>query len=286
MDLRMQSHLRTALPLLPAPFPGKQANHRRQLPLLAAVLSVLVAQSALPSVITRQVDITLNAANVESLELDVNHDGLIDFTFTAAFVVAPDLSVGFDVVHVPFATSNGVVIDMQSGDGFPAARLLQVGERVTAANTFSSPDDQTNLFFFTTFDPPSGNFAGRTGFIGLRFDTATGMQFGFAEITVNALDSLGDPLGLTIGTIGFNAMDGQPVQITRSTTVVAPPTLSLVAMCALALFTLRRRRRVGSGFKPRQRHADQCPPAVGAHLHAAQTSADTAVSRPPVTRIA
>ena len=38
-------------------------------------------------------------------------------------------------------------------------------------------------------------------------------MFGFAEVTVNDLNAPDNPLGLTIGTVGFNDVPGQPVEI-------------------------------------------------------------------------
>ena len=125
-------------------------------------------------------------------------------------------------------------------DRASATRLAE-GNTVSAANTFSSASfDQANLFFFTTFDPPSGNFEGRTGFLGLRFDSPSGTLFGFAQITVNSLTAPVNPLGLTIGTVGFESAPGQPI------TIPVPEPGSAMAMliglCGLAPAAWRYRR--------------------------------------------
>ena len=210
----------------------------------AAVLLCLgLTQPALATVVTRQANVTLNALNIESYDLDVNLDGRNDFTFTAALVLDPILSVGFAVVDFPFASGNGVVIDASTGDGFPAARRLAAGNTVSASNTYSGPNDQGNLFFFTTFDPPSGNFGEKTGFLGLRFDTAGGTHYGFAEVTVNSINALNNPLGLTLGLIGYNDTPGQPVQIAA---VPEPAGLPLFGIGALGLMAALRKGRRGA----------------------------------------
>ena len=210
--------------------------------LITALVLLGVSQPALAALITRNVNVTLNAANIESYDLDVDLNGTTDFTFTAALVLDPALSVGFDVVDFPFSSNNGVVIDSPTINGFPTASRLQAGATISAANAFALASfDQGNLFFFTTFDPPSGNFGGQTGYLGLRFDRLNETVFGFAEVTVNALEAPLNPLGLTIGTVGFNDIPGQPVQISL---VSEPTSMALFGISMLGfLGALRRRKR-------------------------------------------
>jgi hypothetical protein len=211
--------------------------------LLVAAICMGLSQPAQASLITRSVNVTLNAANVEMFDLDVNLDGATDFRFTAAFVPDPDFSVGFVVVDFPFASGNGVVVDSATGNGFPTASRLQVGNTVSAAQTFSGPNDQGNLFFFTPFDLPSGDFEGQTGFLGLRFDVAGGTLYGFAEVTVNSLNAPDNPLGLTIGTVGFSDTPGQPAQIA---VVSEPGSLALVGIGVLGLLVRVRGKKARS----------------------------------------
>lgn len=207
----------------------------------AGMILLILNQPAMASFVTRNVNVTLNAANFDSYNLDVDNNGTTDFKFTAALALDPDLSVGFDVVDFPFGSNNGVVIDGSVSNGFPTATRLAADNRVSAANTFSSASfDQGNLFFFTSFDPPSGNFEGRMGFLGLRFDRPEGTVFGFAQITVNSRTALVNPLGLTIGTVGYETVPGQPV------TIPVPEPGSMLAMliglCGLAPAAWRYRR--------------------------------------------
>ncbi len=197
------------------------------------------APSARAAFITRNVNVTLNAEMIEQYNLDVDLNGTTDFTFTAAFVNDPAFPVGFDTVDVPFASTNGVVIDGPSPGGFPTASLLTFGDTISTGSLFSfGSSDQANLFFFTPFDPPSGNFEGRTGFIGLQFERAGGTVFGYAQITVNARDAAVNPLGLTIGSVTYSDTFGEPVQITP-----APASIALFGIgCVGFLSTVRLRR--------------------------------------------
>lgn len=202
------------------------------------VLPILFAagpfsDSARAALVTHEVNVTLNASNVETFDLDLDQNGTTDFTFTAAFLdIAGFGIVGFDTIDVPFASINGVVIDSSPGSGFPTASLLKPGDFVSASSLFSlSSNDQSNLFFVTPFDPATGNFEGKTGFVGLQFDRAGQTHYGFAEITVNGRTSPINPLGMTIGLVGFNDTAGEATTVSQTP---EPGTLALsVIGCAL-----------------------------------------------------
>ena len=223
---------------------GRSSAVRTGAMLFAGMILLVLNQPAMASFVTRNVNVTLNAANFESYNLDVDNNGTTDFTFSTGLFLDPMnpiASIGYDVVDFPFGTNNGVVIDGSVSNGFPTATRLVAGNTVSAANTFSTPAfDQGNLFFFTMLDPPSGNFEGRTGFLGLRFDSPSGTVFGFAQITVNSRTALVNPLGLTIGTVGYETVPGQPI------TIPVPEPGSALAMliglCGLAPAAWRYRR--------------------------------------------
>ena len=207
--------------------------------LLASAVVLIFGQPAGAGLVLRTINVELNASAIESYDLDVDLDGTTDFTFTSAFVPDPVVAAGFNTIDFPFGLNNAVVIDTRTGDGFPTVSRLAAGDIVSSANTFSAPAlDQGNLTFFTTFDPPSGNFAGQSGFVGLRFDRFGDTTFGFAQVTVNAMDATVNPLGLTIGTVGFNNLPGQPATVT----VVPEPSSFFLGACGLGLFSFVRCR--------------------------------------------
>ena len=205
---------------------------------VTAVVLCAVARPAGAAVVTRAVNVTLDAANLDAYALDLDQNGTTDFTFQAAYAPDPTLTVGFDQIEFPFASGNAAVVDVQTGDGFPAASRLSPGAVVSAASAFSGPNDQANLYSFDTFDPETGNFGGRTGFVGLRFAGAGGATFfGSAQVTVNDMNAA-RPDDLTIGTVAYNNVAGQPLTVAA----VPEPTTAVVAAIA-ALAVGRRRRR-------------------------------------------
>lgn len=213
--------------------------HSSRFILLAIVAVCATGQYAHADLVFRNVNVTLDASQIESYDLDVDLDGTIDFTLTSAFVPDPDLPVGFNTFDFPFAGNNGVVIDAQTNDGFPTITRLSLGDIVSGSHLFSSASfDQGNLTFFTAFDPPSGNFLGQSGFVGLRFDRPGGTVFGFAQISVNAMDAPTNPLGLSIGIVGYNDSFGGPAAITA----VPEPSSMLMAAAFLAIASVRSRR--------------------------------------------
>jgi hypothetical protein len=210
--------------------------------LAASELCTDVARAAL---ITHEVNITLNASASQSYQLDVDQNGTTDFTFSATYVVVPTVGVvGFDVVDVPAGLNNGVVIDSASGDTFPTVSLLTNGESVSAADLFSNGSaDQGNLFFTFPTTGSSGNFLGTTGFVGLKFEIAGQTHYGFAEVTVNSLTAPNNPLGLTIGLVGYNDVANLPVTISRPSVVPEPGSIVLFGFGFVALAFHARRKR-------------------------------------------
>lgn len=216
-------------------------NILRSLGVITLMASITFASTtASAGLVLRNVDVTLDASQLQSFDLDLDLNGTVDFRFTSAFVPDPLFPVGFNVVDFPFGSNNGVVIDGVVADGFPTISRLQLGDVVSGASLFSTASiDQGNLSFFTAFDPPSGNFEEKTGFVGLRFDRPNGTTFGFAEITVNSSLAPINPLGLTIGLVGYNDVAGAGV------TISAVPEPSSLSMACIGLggflFALRRR---------------------------------------------
>ena len=223
---------------------------RRAAPLGMLLAAALFAadRPAQAAVVTRDVGVTLDASDIETFDLDLNLDGTNDFTFTAAFVPDPFFNVGFDTIDVE--RGNSFVIDGPTFDGFPTVSRLEQGETVLTVsdeNLFSQSNDQGNLAFLLGSDL-SGNFEGQTGFVGLRVNLGTSQMpsflFGFAEVTVAALNSSDGPLDLTIGRVGFNNVAGAAAPIpTVASAVPEPASLLLFGLTGAGLFAGRRRMR-------------------------------------------
>lgn len=210
-------------------------------PLLGILLLLGSGQIVQAALVTRVVNVNLNASNLDTFNLDFDLSGTSDFNFGASFIPDPVLTIGFDVVNAPFGSSNGVVIDAFSPTGAPNATRLNVGDFVSSGNLFSSASfDQANLFSFVAADPSAGNFEGQTGYVGIRFDSIGGSLYGFAEVTVNGRNDATNPFGLTIGTIGYNDSVGQPVQISA---IPEPTSFAMVAIGALGIASSRYRRK-------------------------------------------
>jgi len=203
--------------------------------IVAILLDPLSVQAGM---VTREVNIELIAANLDSYDLDVDLNGSTDFTFTAAYVPDPFLAVGFDTVDFAFASNNAVVIDSITGDGFPAVSRLSLGNTISASNTFSGANDQGNLYFYVSTDVPplTGNFGGQTGFVGLRFDTANGINYGYALVTVNDLGNPNSPFDLTIRSVGYNDVVGQ-----TAVAVPEPNSLFILGIGSFVVAAYRRR---------------------------------------------
>jgi|GEM_PF-3621411 len=214
-----------------------QLNRLGKIPILA-LFFVGCSSFLEAAMITRLVNVTLNASNLESYNLDVDLNGTNDFKFTASNLPDPVLPIGSDVVDFPFGGNNGGVIDAFAADRFPNATRLNTGDLVSVANLFSSASfDQANLFSFVGSETPSGNFEGQTGFLGLRFDGSSGPLYGFAEVSVNSRNSSSNPLGLTIGLVGYNDAVGQPALI--SAAVPEPTSLLLLGIGTIGIVSSR-----------------------------------------------
>lgn len=67
--------------------------------------------------------------------------------------------------------------------------------------------------------------------------------YGFAQISVVRIDAASNQLDLTIGTVGYNNMAGQPIQIALAASPVPEPgSLALVGAGGLGFLLVRRRR--------------------------------------------
>lgn len=161
-------------------------------------------------------------------ELDVDQDGMADFTFRSLIGLPEDPAfASFADIVPPFGTINGVVIDSFTGDGFPTASRLQPGALISSASLFSGNNDLGNLSSQFFPDSSTGNFQNQSGFVGFQFQSLGNTYYGFAHVTVNDVLAPQDPLAVTIGVVAYESVAGQPA------TVVAVPEPMTMALAGL-----------------------------------------------------
>ena len=191
------------------------------------------------SLITRNLgNITLDATNSGKFALDVDLDGTVDFNFDTFFTNDPAFLLGFDQVKVPFGSQNGIVISTQTNDGFPPASFLVTGNVVGPGNLFSSPTDTANLYSSDPFLGATGEFGGKRGAIGLRFESGGNLRYGFADITIKDFNSA-SPFDLTLNSVSYESVPGQPAIVA----VPEPTSALLVGVVLTTSFGMIRRRR-------------------------------------------
>jgi hypothetical protein len=223
---------------------SSREQRRHFVPIFMALFAALCAfgpsRPALGALVSRYIGVTLNASNLDDYNLDVDQNGTTDFTFQTAYVPDPTLTVGFDQIKFLFGSNNAVVIDTQTGDGFPPTSLLVPGDMISSTSLFSGPDDTADLYYDDTIDPITGNFGGNSGFVGFRFDGAGGIHYGYAQVSVSSLTDPNNPFNLTLGTVVYNDVAGAPVQISA---VPEPAALAALAPLGLGLSIFSRRRK-------------------------------------------
>jgi hypothetical protein len=164
-----------------------------------------------------------------SYNLDVNHDGTPEYTFTrnsSPFGFENDLNTyGNQVV--------GVVVPGGPKPG-TYAQLLHSGELIDGSQSFVGGPSVilSGNFFGSTY----GDFYNNSGFAGLRFSLPgeSGVHYGWAELN----DSGGD---LTLVAFGYET--DQDVGVTTPSVAPEPGTLALLAAGAVGVVAMRRRKK-------------------------------------------
>lgn len=189
------------------------------------IVNLLCSSNVQAAIVTRTFsNLVLEASLLGEFALDVDLDGNNDFTIQNFYSNDPTFILGFAQTTVPFASRNGVVIDSQTGDGFPTASLLSIGTTVGPSSLFSfGSNDFGNLFSTDPFNGTTGNFGGRRGFLGLQFDSGGQLHYGFADIEVNGLNS-STPFDLRLYSVSYETIAGQ------SAVVAVPEPSSGVAL--------------------------------------------------------
>ena len=191
------------------------------------------------SLVTRDLGNVLDAKNSGQFALDVDLDGAVDFNFETFFSNDPAFLVGFDQVRVPFGSQNGVVISTQTNDGFPPASFLRTGNAVGPTSVFSNSNDVANLLSSDPFLGPTGEFGGRRGAVGLRFESGGNLRYGFADITVNAVNSA-SPFDLTLNSVSYESIPGQAAIVA----VPEPSSVALIGLVSISGLGMFWRRRI------------------------------------------
>lgn len=191
------------------------------------------------SLITRNLNITLDAKNSDQFALDVDLDGTVDFNFQTFFSNDPAFLLGFDQLRVPFGSQNGLVIRTQTNDGFPPASFLVTGNVVGPGSLFSSSNDVVNLYSSDPSVGATGEFGGRRGAVGLRFESGGNLRYGFADISVNDVNSA-SAFNQTLNSVSYESIPGLDAVVA----VPEPTSAALLGFIMMSSLVIILRRRI------------------------------------------
>jgi hypothetical protein len=151
--------------------------------------------------------------SVPSYGIDLDHDGVLDFTLTA---IEYDILAAFEIIP---AGTNAVL----SVDGTYVANL-PAGAVLSAQGSSVGGSWQESVNYITAFgegEPDTGQFLWTNGFIGLRFTSGGKVHYGFLQI--NCADYI---VGGFYQGCGWNQTPGASVT-TTNVAVLAPPSLEM-----------------------------------------------------------
>jgi hypothetical protein len=199
----------------------QQLNRLAVATILAGVGLLAVARPAAAKVVYTPVNVTISGTG--SIKLDLNHDGIIDFTVLAVVTSEhcdPIGHVTLALVNVTPSKGNGVVAT--SGD----AVALGVGAQIDSSQSFDEAEALMTDAVFKSGPPPClgdgfrgdwchGSFTGGQcqggGYLGLEFQIKGSTHYGWAQMAI-AANSRGE---LETTLVGF-AYETTPSQVIKT----------------------------------------------------------------------
>jgi len=189
--------------------------------------------------------------------LDLNHDGITDFTFTNTTRFDTDQAFWNLFVNCP---QGNAVVGTFVYRGFPPdARAFVAGAPIGPGEPFFRKDAKLATFYYGGGGPSShGNWLNVTNrYLGMRFQIAGQTHYGWARLTVKVTNS---PINIYAELTGYayetvadtpiiagktSGTDVKEISDTGGASSAAPATLGMLAMGSPGLSVWRRERSSG-----------------------------------------
>jgi len=206
----------------------------------AVVAACPAAQAGVISYADVQTVSWVDGAPNNRLDLDMNNDGINDFSFMVN-VNAPS-GYASESVGLSFY---GVVAGVPVSSAFSAASgqpdLLGVGSPIGPSSTWSSK--ATTSPFVLSDSSGTGNFHGASGYLGVQFfsDAATQTHYGWVYLTASE-DIANLTSSVTVSGWGYEDTADTAIDA-GATAVPEPSSMALFALGAAGIGAVLRRRR-------------------------------------------
>jgi hypothetical protein len=180
----------------------------------------------------------------DDVPIDLNGDAFVDYTFRNATFFLGDPTLTNRYLEIG-GGANGVV---GTSSTFQFATALAAGVPLPGVESFLNGSLKLGRVFED--GTSDGSFVGLTnGYLGLRFDIAGQLHFGWARVSVSGSTDINNALTATLHDWAYEGAAGAPIlvgQIDAAPTAVPEPgTLSLLALGASGLAAYRRRKNAG-----------------------------------------
>jgi hypothetical protein len=183
-------------------------------------------------VYTDNVDISANSFGaLESFQLDLNSDGVDDFTFSHYFQPQGYCGYGCYIQHFGDST-----VDAAGANGAAYGPLI-AGQSIGPDTTFSSSQGLGSVYYYQD----QGIWAqGSTGYLGLKLDVAGQNYYGWARLAIDSYTS-----GVTLLDYAFENEAGKGILAGQMAVVPVPAMAPLfaAALGAMGVTSFRRRKR-------------------------------------------